>query len=181
MRVIGNVTAYYSKHDFPSHHFLCNFTVRNVRFSSMEQMMMYSKAMLFKDKKNAQRIMATNNCQAQKMIGREVAPFVQEEWDSKCENIVYIGNKEKYRQNPAILKLLLLTADTILVEATRKDLIWGCGIDEDDDRVADPTNWIGQNKHGKIQMRVREYFQNHPEMVTINKSASFSGDWVFKE
>lgn len=177
MRVVGNVTAYYTKNDFPSHHFLCDFTVRNVHFTSMEQMMMYSKAMLFKDKRNARRIMETNLCQAQKMIGRDVTPFVPEEWDEKCENIVYIGNKEKYRQNPTLLKLLLMTGDTILVEATRKDRIWGCGIDEDDDRVADPANWTGQNKHGKIQMRVREYFKNHPQFIpAMSKIASFTGD-----
>jgi len=177
MRVVGNVTAYYSKHDFPSHHFLCDFTVRGVHFTSMEQMMMYSKAMLFKDKKNAKRILETNICQAQKMIGRDVTPFVQQEWDEKCENIVYIGNKEKYRQNPTLLKLLMMTGETILAEATKRDLIWGCGVDEDDDRVADPSLWTGQNKHGKVQMRVREYFQNHPEFVLPTKTlATFTGD-----
>lgn len=177
MRVVGNVTAYYSKHDFPSHHFLCDFTIRNVRFSSMEQMMMYSKAMLFGDKRNARRILETDICQAQKMIGRDVSPYNDEEWSEKCEGIVYIGNKEKYRQNPTLLKLLLMTGDTILAEATKRDLKWGCGIDEDDERVGDPSLWTGKNLHGKIQMRVREHFQKHPELIApIGKVATFSGD-----
>lgn len=171
MRVIGNVTAYYSKDDFPSHHFLCNFTVRNVNFSSMEQMMMFSKAKFFKDEHGAREIMMTRNCQAQKMIGRKVpglkgGKWDEEDkrlWDEKSEQIVFIGNREKYRQNPVLLSLLLLTGDTILVEASERDLLWGCGLHERDDRIADPSKWLGKNRHGKIQERVRTYFRDHPE------------------
>lgn len=175
MRVVGNVTAYYSKDDYPSHHYLCNFRVKNVDFTSMEQMMMFSKAKLFGDEKCARQIMSTQNCQAQKMIGRQVkgmkgGKWDDEDkalWDSKCDQIVFIGNREKYRQNPVLVSLLLLTGDNILVEASKRDLIWGCGLDERDDRIADPKNWTGQNRHGQIQMRVRQYFRDHPEAKKI--------------
>jgi ribA/ribD-fused uncharacterized protein len=179
MRVIGNVTAYYSKDDYPSHHYLCNFRVKTVDFTSMEQMMMFSKAMLFGDKEAAHEIMSTQNCQAQKMIGRRVkglrgGKWDDEDrklWDEKCDQIVFIGNREKYRQNRVLISLLLLTGDTILVEASKKDVIWGCGLDERDDRIADPKNWTGQNRHGQIQMRVRQYFRDHPEAKKLADNA----------
>lgn len=176
MRVIGNVTAYYTRDDYPSHHFLCDFTIRNVTFSSMEQMMMYSKSKLFGDDECAHDIMNTQNCQQQKLIGRKVQGFNREEWEQKSPGIVFVGNREKYRQNPALLKLLLATYPTILVEATRKDRIWGCGIDEDDDRVADPANWTGENRHGNIQMKVRQYFMDHPDQVKFDAATPFRRD-----
>lgn len=161
MRVVGNVVAYYSKADYPSHHYLCNFWVKGVLFSSMEQMMMYSKAMYFKDPANAKRIMATNNCQAQKMIGRDVTPFDKEEWDEKSLRIVVAGNIQKYKQNLPILSLLMATGDKILVEASERDTLWGCGLNERDDRIADPSQWLGQNRHGQGQMMTRDYFHHH--------------------
>lgn len=165
MRTVGKVTAYYTKADFPSHHFLCKFTVKAIEFSSMEQMLMYSKAMHFGDKVNAKRIMSTDLCQAQKMIGRDVTPFDREDWLVKAPQIAYIGNIAKYRHNPRILRGLLDTGDTLLVEATKRDTLWGCGIDEDDPRIGDPTQWTGQNLHGQVQMRVRQYFVENPQMV----------------
>jgi ribA/ribD-fused uncharacterized protein len=165
MRVIGNVVAYYSYQDYPSHHYLCNFKVKDVEFSSMEQMLMYSKAMLFQAENIAKDIMATDVCQQQKMLGRRIPWSDDREalWKSKCRKIAFIGNREKYRYNPPLLSLLMMTGESILVEATRKDKIWGAGIDEDDDRIADPLQWKGENLHGEVQMEVRDYFRNHPE------------------
>ncbi len=161
MRVIGNVTAYYSKNDYPSHHYLCNFTVKGVNFTSVEQWMMYCKAHVFHDLVNANRILSTQNCQAQKMIGRDVNPYDDAVWVMKRERIVFIGNLEKYKQNPTLCSLLLMTGDSILVEASERDTTWGVGLSEQDDRIADPSQWRGLNLHGKIQMQVRDYLRQH--------------------
>jgi ribA/ribD-fused uncharacterized protein len=170
MRVIANVTAYYSKHDFPSHHYLCDFTVKGVKFSSMEQFMMYCKAMVFNDKKIAKEIMQTNNCQAQKMLGRDVKPYDEAVWEGWRRRVVFIGNREKYRQNHPLLLRLLETGDTLLVEASERDTLWGVGLKETDDRIADPKQWRGENLHGQIQMEVRAYFREHPEAKILMES-----------
>lgn len=165
MRVIGNVTAYYSKADYPSHHYLCEFWVKHMFFTSMEQMLMYSKAMHFGDTANANRIMGTNNCQAQKMIGRDVTPFDEADWDIKSEKVAFVGNIAKFRQNPPILALLMSTGNNILVEASERDTIWGVGLSEKDDRIGDPAKWLGRNKHGNVLMKVRNYFNENRHLI----------------
>lgn len=159
MRRIGNVVAYYSWRDYPSHHFHCRFEYRDIWFTSVEQFMMYSKAKLFGDEEVAKKILETDNCQAQKMLGRDVQGFVEAVWKAKRNSIVFVANREKYRQNPNLLSLLLLTGDAILVEASERDRLWGAGLHENDDRIADPTKWRGLNLHGQIQMGVRDYFR----------------------
>lgn len=169
MRVIGDITAYYSYKDFPSHHYLCKFRVKDIEFTSMEQMLMYSKAMLLGEKEIAEKIMATQVCQEQKLLGRSI-PWNDERealWKSRRKKIAFIGNREKYRCNPPLLALLMFTAETILVEASKRDRIWGVGLDEEDDRIGDPMKWRGENLHGEVQMEVRDYFRNHPQSEAV--------------
>jgi ribA/ribD-fused uncharacterized protein len=124
----------------------------------VEQFMMYAKAKLFGDEKIALEILQTNSPQAAKVLGRKIKGYVDQVWKEKRRKIVFIGNREKYRQNPPLLSLLLMTVGTILVEASERDTDWGVGLHENDDRVADPEQWLGNNLHGDIQMEVREYF-----------------------
>jgi ribA/ribD-fused uncharacterized protein len=51
--------------------------------------------------------------------------------------------------------LLLDTGDKILVEGNAKDNIWAVGLDWNDDRILDPSNWNGQNLLGKVLMELR--------------------------
>ena len=46
---------------FLSNWYLSDFTVDGIAFSSMEQYMMYKKAICFKDKEVAREILATND------------------------------------------------------------------------------------------------------------------------
>jgi len=35
-------------------------------------------------------------------------------------------------------------------------LVWGVGLSEDDNKILDPKNWVGENLLGKILVDVRE-------------------------
>jgi ribA/ribD-fused uncharacterized protein len=172
MRVIGNITAYYTKDDYPSHFYRCEFSVRNVKFSSMEQMLHFSKAKLFGDHEKAKEILGTNNCMAQKILGREVRGYNDAVWKARRRHIAFVGNREKYRQNSNILTLLLSTYPTTLVEASKTDTQWGVGLDEDDPRIADPSEWLGENLHGQVQEDVRQYFLDNPEARKLGEFAA---------
>ena len=52
-----------------------DFTVDNIRFSSMEQYMMYKKAIMFEDAVIAERIMAISDVAEIKTLGREVGNY----------------------------------------------------------------------------------------------------------
>ena len=41
-------------------------------------------------------------------------------------------------------------------EANGKDKLWGIGLYASDDRVLDESKWRGENRLGKVLMRVRQ-------------------------
>lgn len=175
MRKVGNVVAFYTFRDFLSHHFRRPFKVKDIEFDSMEQMIMYSKARLFNDDVQAERIMATTECQKQKRLGRKVSGFVEEIWLARRPTILFIGNREKYRQNEDLLALLLLTGNNLLVEASERDRDYGVGLSEDDPRVFDPNEWLGNNLCGETLMKVRKYFQEHKDIKSMTDKAMLFG------
>jgi ribA/ribD-fused uncharacterized protein len=156
MRRIGNFTAFFGADDVFSNWHRCQFEYHGVAFSCVEQFMMFSKAKLFNDEQSAQKILATADPMAQKILGRKVAGFNLEEWVRRRESVVFVGCREKFAQNPGLRTMLLATAPTELVEASPYDLIWGIGLGERDSRIADKRYWRGQNLLGITLMRVRD-------------------------
>lgn len=135
-----------------------NFTVDDVKFNCAEQYMMFKKAELFGDKNNMERILTSTNPRDQKQYGREVKNFDGKLWDSKCKQFVLNGNHAKFSQNPAMLKELLATVGTKLVEASKQDKIWGIGLGMDDKRRFDKSKWQGTNWLGEVLTTLREEF-----------------------
>lgn len=125
-------------------------------FTSCEQYMMYSKAILFKDEESAKKILETNNVKKQKELGRKVKYFNQEEWDKYKFDIIVKGNLLKFSQNEDIKKELLNSGEKIFVEASPYDKIYGVGLKYDNNLILDEKNWLGDNLLGKALMKVRD-------------------------
>lgn len=131
------------------------FTVDGVAYTCAEQFMMAEKARLFGDEATRAKILAAADPRDHKALGRQVANFVSEIWDSECLGIVVRGNLAKFGQNPDMRAALLATGDKLLVEASPLDKIWGVGLRADDPRIHDPARWRGKNLLGEALMRVR--------------------------
>lgn len=58
-----------------SNWYLSEFMVEGITFSSMEQYMMYKKAMLFQDRETAGKILQTDDVAEIKALGRGVRNF----------------------------------------------------------------------------------------------------------
>lgn len=123
------------------------------QFTCAEQYMMYRKAKLFGDEESAKKIMATNYPKEQKALGRLVKGFDPLLWDSQCMQIVKSGNYFKFTQNPKLLEALMSTGDTMLVEASPYDRIWGIGFDEE--HALENKNRWGKNLLGQCLVAVR--------------------------
>ena len=143
----------------------CEFKVDNITFSSSEQFMMYSKAILFGDTTAAKKILSTDNCKEIKALGREVSNFNSEIWNLNREQIMYNGLLAKFSQNKDLADKLRSTGDELLAECSPYDKIWGIGIGLKDNRRFDKSRWLGQNLLGKTLMLVR-YTLNSSEGVT---------------
>lgn len=82
------------------------FTLNGVSFSSMEQYMMYRKALCFGDEKIAAQILAENDVAKIKALGRDVSGYVESLWNGVRQIVIYEGLLAKFSQNPELKKKL---------------------------------------------------------------------------
>jgi len=139
-----------------SNWYMSDFTVDGIKFSSMEQFMMYRKAVCFHDKEIAARILATGDVANIKALGRLVAGYDDHLWSGVRQIVVYEGLYAKFSQNEELEEKLIATGDALLVECAVKDTIWGIGLSIKDPARFDKTQWKGQNLLGYTLMMVRE-------------------------
>lgn len=132
------------------------FKLDNIQFSSMEQYMMYKKAICFGDDKIAREILATDDVVRVKELGRLVSNYNDSIWNGKRQIIVYQGLIAKFAQNQEMLRELQKTGDDILAECAVKDTIWGIGLSMNDPKRLKIEQWRGQNLLGYALMMVRE-------------------------
>ena len=121
---------------------------------------MYKKAMLFKDTDVAEMIMDQTSPRKQKFLGRQVRGFDQAVWMANCQEIMVPALVSKFLQDTYSLNCMLDTGDSIIVEASPYDKIWGIGMTKDDPRATDPTQWDGLNLLGEHLMKAREIIVN---------------------
>ncbi len=138
-----------------SNWYLSEFTIKNITFCSIEQYMMYQKAMLFQDIITAEQILQTSNQGHIKMLGRSVKNYDDIIWNGMRQLIVYEGLVAKFQQNEDLHQKLLHTNDAILAECAVQDRIWGIGLSMTDENRFNISKWRGQNLLGFALMQVR--------------------------
>lgn len=143
------------KYGWLSNWYLSDFKVGDVRFSSMEQYMMYEKAVVFEDFKIAEKILETQNVAMIKQYGRQVADYNDIIWNGIRQIIVYEGLFAKFSQNKILRVNLRKTGSAILAECAVTDKIWGIGLSMNDPNRFDMNKWNGQNLLGFAIMQVR--------------------------
>lgn len=142
------------------------FVVDDVKYTSAEHYMMAEKARLFDDSIALQSILKIGTTPSQaKSIGRMVRNFDEGAWDNIKFNVVVTGNFAKFTQNSTLCMQLKDTVDKIIVEASAYDKIWGIGLSEDDCRVSDPMNWMGENLLGYALMETRQLINEHGDLL----------------
>lgn len=139
-----------------SNWYLSPFTVEKKNFSSMEQFMMYQKAICFGDEAVAKNILSTDDTSQIKALGRQVKNYDEHIWNGIRQIVVYEGLLAKFLQNKDLKDRLKSTGGAILAECAVKDLIWGVGLSMKDPNRLDKTKWKGQNLLGYTLMMVRE-------------------------
>ncbi|MHD0644263.1 NADAR family protein [Pseudomonas aeruginosa] len=155
MKVENGLTMFFTSGDAFSNWYIRDFVVKGVRFNCGEQAMMYAKAMLFGDRKVAEKILAEPDPKNQKALGK-TCKFDQAIWDAKCVEIMSAILYHKFAQHKDLEELLLSTVGTELVEASPYDRVWGVGLSSDDPRIFDKKKWRGQNLLGQVLTNVRQ-------------------------
>ena len=127
------------EYGFLSNWRLSDFVVSGIEFSSLEQYMMYQKAVVFKDEEIASQILKTNDVAEIKSLGRAVRNYDDHVWNGVRPILVYEGLTAKFSQNEDLKRLLKETDDAVLAECAVKDRIWGIGLSDRLDR----SKWQG--------------------------------------
>lgn len=138
-----------------SNWYLSDFVVDGILYSSMEQYMMYQKALLFQDQDIANQILDISDVARIKALGRAVRNYNDIVWAGLRQLVVYKGLLAKFSQNPGLKNALLSTGDQVMAECAVKDTIWGIGLSMRDERRFDMAQWRGQNLLGFSLMEVR--------------------------
>lgn len=138
-----------------SNWYLSPFEVGGIRFSSMEQYMMYEKAVTFGDLAVAKQILAEVDVAKIKAYGRQVANYEETVWNGIRQIVVYCGLLAKFSQNEDLREKLKATGSEILAECAVHDTIWGIGLSMCDPDRLDIKKWRGQNLLGFALMQVR--------------------------
>ena len=141
---------------FLSNWYLSAFSVDGLTFSSMEQYMMYKKAVCFGDDEISAQILETEEVTEIKVLGRKIAGYDDNIWNGIRQIVAYQGLIEKFTQNDELKNKLLKTGKSVLAECAVKDTIWGIGLSMRDPDRLEMTKWKGQNLLGYALMMVRE-------------------------
>ena len=142
---------------FLSNFYKCSFIGKTNNetfyFFSVEQYMMYHKALLMGDLKTSSKILNAKTSLQCKRLGKKVKQWNEELWKKNRYLIVYQGVFLKFSQNKDLKEKLLNTGNKILAEASKWDKIWGIGLSKKDSLLG--KKWKGTNLLGTILMDVR--------------------------
>lgn len=145
-----------------SNWYASSFTVQGIPFSSMEQYMMYQKAVCFDDNVIAGKILACDDVARIKELGRQVSGYHENLWNGIRQIVVYEGLCARFSQNKELGERLKATGSALLAECAVRDRIWGIGLSMKDPDRFDPEKWKGQNLLGYALMMTREKILKNP-------------------
>lgn len=149
----GGTTVFYSKHAALSNFHACKFQVDGHIFNSVEQFLAAKKCEMANDVVSCVKVMNSDAAGAY-----AIAKTIPEEddWQIKCQDIMYRGMYEKFSQNKELRAELLATKQNVLGECKQSDNFWGNGKRLWDADVCSTSTWKGKNITGKMLMKVRE-------------------------
>lgn len=104
----------------------------------------YFQAQKFEDPAYRDKIRKANRPKDAKALGLTRKLPLRSDWEAVKEEIMYAAVAKKFMTHAPLKELLLSTGDAAIIENAPMDYFWGAGQDG-----------TGQNKLGKILMRVR--------------------------
>ncbi|KAM3497494.1 hypothetical protein MY10362_009155 [Beauveria mimosiformis] len=168
----------WGNHGVFSQWFKSPFVCDGMKFSTAEQFMMYGKARIAGDIEYQNTILNTPDAHPRehKRMGRSVRNLDINTWENLGMDVVTIGNLCKFTQSDQLRNMLLETGTKTLVETNPHDRIWGIGYD-DIDALKHTDSW-GQNKLGKVLMRVRDMIMQSPMTVVSTSNVNMNPDTI---
>lgn len=138
------------EHAFYSNFYKCNFVWAGIRWPTSEHAYQAAKATGSEKHEWIDKIIACKTPGMAKRLGKKVP--LRKRWNDIRVDIMRRIVRQKFVQNPSLMRKLIDSGDAILIEGNNwRDNFWG----------ADPANNPeGENWLGKVLMEIREEFRN---------------------
>ena len=123
-----------------------------IEFETVEQVLYYMKAVFGRSKATAEKILECGgNSSALQKASRKQRALENNSWDSVRSQIMRLGMRQKFLQNPELRRKLLGTGFRLLVDVSKEGLLDRL-LSSSEDWVRDPGKWKGRNSTGKALM-----------------------------
>lgn len=148
------IDSFRGEYSFLSNFSSYGFELEGVYYKTVEH---YFQAQKCVNKKEFQQIVNAETPALARKLGRKVS--LRKDWPEVKEEIMMKGVRAKFTQNPEAKELLLKTGEAELIEGnTWGDTFWGV------------CNGKGQNKLGKILMKIRKEVKEELKLVESRKT-----------
>ena len=131
------------------------FTYMGIRFETVEQFLYYMKAVFGRSKATAEKILSCGgDSSALSKASKKQRMLENNSWEAVRPQIMRIGMRQKFLQNPELRKKLLATGFRLLAEMPREGFLEKL-IPGNEEWIHDPGKWKGRNLTGRVLMQVR--------------------------
>lgn len=148
--------VFWGRHAVMSNFSPSKFKLENIVFTCAEQYLWFKAAEMFNDEDSANKILESKDPAEQKGLSRNIKNFDVSVWDGAKEKIIEKALRAKFGQNEHLNEKLQATRGKSIGEATRRDTVWGIGMNLGHKDVLDCSKWSGNNLLGKVLTRVRD-------------------------
>ncbi len=135
------INQFKGDYTFLGNRFPCRFNWRGLAYGSAEAAFQSSKCVGESERK----VFASCSADTAAQKGKDLAPYTG--WEEEQLDIMESILQAKFGQNPAMMKKLTDTGNSILINGNSKhETYWG----------VDLYSWEGENNLGKLLMKIRE-------------------------
>lgn len=135
------IDRFKGEYDYLSNRYACKFVWQGLRYGNAEAAFQSSKC----TDETGRKVFC--NCSADKaaLKGKDIVPASG--WENERLDIMESILTAKFEQNPSLMKRLLDTGNTLLINGnSKRETFWGI----------DLYSWQGENNLGKILMTIRD-------------------------
>lgn len=138
---------------------MSHFEIDGIQYTSMEQYLARSRAMMASNFMFARKALSTNDpVELKQLLYRMHDDGNQGTWLASIETWLVPGLEAKFSQNFKARSFLLATEARTIGEASY-DIFWGVGLPLSNKEVFDQAKWKGENRLGNALMEVRTKLQ----------------------
>lgn len=152
------------------------FTYMGIRFETVEQFLYYMRAVFGRSKATAEKILACGgDSSALIKTSKKQRILENNSWETVRSQVMRIGMRQKFLQNPELRKKLLSTGFKLLVEMPKEGIL-GRLLPGSEDWIRDPGKWKGKNSTGKVLMQVRTDLRCADRLVGPEEAYTFPSE-----